>query len=81
MESSGSTKAMQQNLEGSGLLDQQFSKVQYLSWKVTTFLPYPWINKYSSLFSCLFYLFDFVLRCRFVFSMLVLEDCLVLCDL
>jgi hypothetical protein len=30
MEGNGSTKTTQQNLEGIGLLDQQFSKVQYL---------------------------------------------------
>jgi hypothetical protein len=39
MEASGSTKATQQNLEGIGMLDQQFSKVQYLGWKVTNYLP------------------------------------------
>jgi hypothetical protein len=81
MEGSGSTKAMQQNLEGIGMLDQQFSKVQYLGWKVITFLSYPWIDRNSSFFSFLFYFFDFVLKCRFSFPMLVLENCPLRCDL
>jgi hypothetical protein len=55
MEGSASTKAMQQKLEGIGLLDQQFSKARYLGWKVITFLSYPWIDRNSSLFSFLFY--------------------------
>jgi hypothetical protein len=51
MEGSGSTKATQQNLESIGMLDQKISKVQYLGWKVTTFLSYPWIDRNSNLFS------------------------------
>jgi hypothetical protein len=81
MEGSGLTKAMQFFLEGIGMLDQQFSKVQYLGWKVTTFLPYPWTHRNSNFFSFLLYCFDFVLKCRFAFPMLVLEDNLVFCDL